>query len=240
MKAKFFPLFLAASLLTSASHAATAVWSGGASTAWSVAGNWSPATAPVNGDFLAFTQVAPANPPSNNDIVALNVGGMSFLNGTFTAPITLGGNDFTLSSPAAVAGATIVRVLSSTTATVTLTAHGLISGQVVTISGAATLTLNGNFAIIVIDANTFTYTSGGNTAVAGDSASYTPAALVNYNSAASRNVTIGNNIAVSGAQAWGTLNDSDAVTILSGNLTGLGDIAVATSSERRCFSCKCR
>ncbi len=229
MKAKSFPLFLAASLLTSTSHAATAVWSGAASTAWSVAGNWSPA-APVNGDFLAFTQGAPTNQPSHNDIAALNVGGMSFLNGTFTAPITLGGNDFTLTSPAAVAGATIVRIAASATATVTLTAHGLVSGQVVTISGAVTANLNGSYAITVIDANTFTYVSGATTAVAGDAASYNPVALYNYNAAASRNVTIGNNIAVSGAQAWGTLNDTDAVTILSGNLTGSGDIAVATSN----------
>lgn len=46
----------------------------------------------------------------------------------------------------------------STTATATVTAHGYTTGQSIIISGAVQTDYNGNFAIIVLTANTFTFT----------------------------------------------------------------------------------
>jgi hypothetical protein len=47
---------------------------------------------------------------------------------------------------------------SGSTATATVTAHGYISGQTINIRGAAQSQYNGNFAVTVTGANTFTYT----------------------------------------------------------------------------------
>jgi putative transposon-encoded protein len=59
-------------------------------------------------------------------------------------------------SPTAKVVSSITR--SGTTATVTLANHGLITGEVVTISGAEQGAYNGTFAVTVLDANRFTYT----------------------------------------------------------------------------------
>jgi hypothetical protein len=53
---------------------------------------------------------------------------------------------------------------TSTTATVTCTAHGYVSGNYVQIAGAAQSAYNGGFYVTVVDANTFTYTVAGSPA----------------------------------------------------------------------------
>jgi hypothetical protein len=69
---------------------------------------------------------------------------------------------------------TISRTSPSATATVTTsTAHGLITNNRVTISGASDSTLNGTFVITKTGANTFTYTSTGTSTVTSVTGSYT-------------------------------------------------------------------
>ncbi|MEO8617696.1 MAG: hypothetical protein ABI600_21385 [Luteolibacter sp.] len=233
MKSKKFLLFLACAPFGSA-FAAPVVWTGNGSSIWSAGTNWAGAAPPVAGDSLVFTQGSPANQPSSNDIVGLNISSLAFANSTFSAPLTLGGNAFTLTASASVGGASISRVAGNATATATLVAHGLSTGQFVTVTGAVTSNLNGTYPVTVTGADTFTYTSGASTAVAGESASYTLAALSDGNTTTSRTVTVGNPIVVSNAQNWATVNDVDAVTLLNGNLTGSGTITlvagVASSS----------
>ena len=74
--------------------------------------------------------------------------------GTTGAPLTL---DFTLGADVAVSSIT----RSSTTATVTATAHGFTTGDQVNIRGANETDYNGDFIVTVTDANTFTYTVSG-------------------------------------------------------------------------------
>jgi hypothetical protein len=77
--------------------------------------------------------------------------------GTTGAPLTLNfdlGTDKTVTS--------ITR--SSTTATVTATAHGFTTGDQVNIRGAVQTDYNGDFIVTVTDANTFTYTVSGSPA----------------------------------------------------------------------------
>jgi hypothetical protein len=69
---------------------------------------------------------------------------------------------------------TIARTSPSATATVTTaTAHGLITGNRVTISGASESTFNGTFVITRTGASTFTYTSTGTSTVTSVTGSYT-------------------------------------------------------------------
>jgi hypothetical protein len=77
--------------------------------------------------------------------------------GTTGAPLTL---DFTLGTDKTVTSIT----RSSTTATVTATAHGFTSGDQVNIRGAVQTDYNGDFIVTVTDANTFTYTVSGSPA----------------------------------------------------------------------------
>lgn len=65
-----------------------------------------------------------------------------------------------LAAPTATA-VTVTITSSGTTATVTATAHGLATGDRVTIANASLANYNGTFAIIVVDANTFTYVMPG-------------------------------------------------------------------------------
>jgi len=68
----------------------------------------------------------------------------------------------------------IARTSPSATATVTTaTAHGLITGNRVTISGASESTFNGTFVITRTGASTFTYTSTGTSTVTSVTGSYT-------------------------------------------------------------------
>ena len=77
----------------------------------------------------------------------------------------------------------IARTSPSATATVTTaTAHGLITNNRVTISGASDSTLNGTFVITVTGASTFTYTSTGTSTVTSVTGSYTTIGITGINS----------------------------------------------------------
>jgi fibronectin-binding autotransporter adhesin len=139
-------------------QAASLTWDGSDSSLWSLGGNWASGAVPANGDALVFTAGVPTNQPSNNDISALVLTGLLFnASSSFTAPLTLGGESFTLTAPA---GPTAPN-------------------------------------------------------------------LTNLNTTAGRNVTIGNGMTVSGSQAWSLAASANAITILSGNLSGTGDITVS-------------
>jgi hypothetical protein len=78
---------------------------------------------------------------------------------------------------------TIARTSPSATATVTTaTAHGLITGNRVTISGASESTFNGTFVITKTGANTFTYTSTGTSTVTSVTGSYTTIGITGVDS----------------------------------------------------------
>lgn len=74
----FFLLF---GLLAVSAQAATLDWTGAVDNRWSVAGNWSPAAVPQNGDSLRFG--ASAVTAVNNDIPGLNLASISFLNDSY-------------------------------------------------------------------------------------------------------------------------------------------------------------
>lgn len=72
-------------------------------------------------------------------------------------PVSPASGSYTASVPSAPkAVGSISR--SGNTATVTLTSHGYVNGQSITIAGATQSQYNGTFSITTIDANTFTYT----------------------------------------------------------------------------------
>ena len=78
---------------------------------------------------------------------------------------------------------TIARTSPSATATVTTaTAHGLITGNRVTISGASESTFNGTFVITKTGASTFTYTSTGTSTVTSVTGSYTTIGITGVDS----------------------------------------------------------
>jgi len=78
---------------------------------------------------------------------------------------------------------TIARTSPSATATVTTaTAHGLITGNRVTISGASESTFNGTFVITKTGANTFTYTSTGTSTATSVTGSYTTIGITGVDS----------------------------------------------------------
>jgi autotransporter-associated beta strand protein len=137
--------------------AATRTWTGAVSPDWSNAGNWLEGSAPGNGDDLVFASGNPPNQPANNDIASLALRSIAFANDTFTEPLTLGGNAFTLDA-----------------------AYG------------ATTT------------------------------------LTNDNAKSGRTVTIGNDIALVGDQAWFAAN-ANGVTLLTGDLSGSPTLTLTTA-----------
>jgi len=85
----------------------------------------------------------------------------------------------------------ITRTSPSATATFTgTTAHGLITGNRVTISGASDSTLNGTFVVTVTGANTYTYTSTGTSTVTSLTGSYTTIGITGVNSNTFVNVNL--------------------------------------------------
>jgi hypothetical protein len=85
----------------------------------------------------------------------------------------------------------IARTSPSATATVTTaTAHGLVTGNRVTITGASESTFNGTFVITVTGASTFTYTSTGTTTVTSITGSYTTIGITGVNSNTFVNVNL--------------------------------------------------
>ena len=86
---------------------------------------------------------------------------------------------------------TIARTSPSATATVTTaTAHGLITGNRVTISGASESTFNGTFVITKTGANTFTYTSTGTSTATSVTGSYTTIGITGVDSSTFINVNL--------------------------------------------------
>jgi len=81
--------------------------------------------------------------------------------------------------------------------------------------------------VTVVDANTFTYTGVSSGAVSTVTGTYTPATINNLNTTAGRNVTIGNNLSLSNAQVWASASNAFAITIVSGNLSGAGNLTIA-------------
>ena len=91
----------------------------------------------------------------------------------------------------AVTISTIARTSPSATATVTTaTAHGLVTGNRVTISGASESTFNGTFVITVTGATAFTYISTGTTTVTSVTGSYTTIGITGINSNTFINVNL--------------------------------------------------
>ncbi len=199
-------------------------WTGTSSTSWSGASNWSTLAQPPSGAFLYFSGGASANTTSNNDLSGLSLSGLTFLASTFTSPLTLSGSALTLSATTTT-GASFVRT-SGSTVTVTRANHGLVTGQFVS-STSSVGGYNTIAQVTVVDANTFTYTgvsTGSLTTVTG---TYTPATINNLNTNAGRNVTIGNNLSLSNAQVWASASSTNAITIVSGNLSGSGNLTIA-------------
>ena len=85
----------------------------------------------------------------------------------------------------------IARTSPSATATVTTaTAHGLITGNRVTITGASESTFNGTFVITKTGANTFTYTSTGTSSVTSVTGAYTTIGITGIDSSTFINVNL--------------------------------------------------
>jgi hypothetical protein len=83
----------------------------------------------------------------------------------------------------AVTISSIARTSPSATATVTTaSAHGLATGNRVSISGASEATFNGTFVITVTASNTFTYTSTGTSTATSITGSYTTVGITGVNS----------------------------------------------------------
>tara|TARA_R110000772_G_scaffold84790_1_gene178694 strand:+ start:624 stop:2633 length:2010 start_codon:yes stop_codon:yes gene_type:complete len=91
----------------------------------------------------------------------------------------------------AVTISSIARTSPSATATVTTaTAHGLVTNNRVTISGASESTFNGTFVITVTGANTFTYTSTGTSTVTSVTGAYTTIGITGADSSTFINVNL--------------------------------------------------
>jgi hypothetical protein len=98
--------------------------------------------------------------------------------------------------------------------------------------GASALTINNDQIGLSIASLTFLPAGGslaGPLTLSGQALTLT-GGLTNNNTTAGRNVTIGNNLAISGAQNWSTVNNSSAITILNGNLSGTGAITITAAN----------
>jgi hypothetical protein len=85
----------------------------------------------------------------------------------------------------------IARTSPSATATVTTaTAHGLVTGNRVTITGASEATFNGTFVITVTGGSAFTYTSTGTSTVTSVTGAYTTIGITGVNSNTFINVNL--------------------------------------------------
>jgi len=109
-------------------------------------------------------------------------------------PVTIydGSNWFTVATTTTAASiSSIARTSPSATATVTTaTAHGLVTNNRVTISGASESTFNGTFVITRTGANTFTYTSTGTTTVTSVTGTYTTIGITGVDSSTFINVNL--------------------------------------------------
>jgi hypothetical protein len=98
---------------------------------------------------------------------------------------------FVATTTTAVTISSIARTSPSATATVTTaTAHGLVTGNRVTITGASEATFNGTFVITVTGASAFTYTSTGTTTATSVTGTYTVIGITGVNSNTFINVNL--------------------------------------------------
>jgi hypothetical protein len=98
---------------------------------------------------------------------------------------------FVATTTTAVTISSIARTSPSATATVTTaTAHGLVTGNRVTISGASEATFNGTFVITVTGASAFTYTSTGTSTATSVTGTYTTIGITGVNSNTFINVNL--------------------------------------------------
>jgi hypothetical protein len=98
---------------------------------------------------------------------------------------------FVATTTTAVTISSIARTSPSATATVTTaTAHGLVTGNRVTITGASEATFNGTFVITVTGATGFTYTSTGTSTVTSVTGAYTTIGITGVNSNTFINVNL--------------------------------------------------
>ena len=113
-------------------------------------------------------------------------------NGTDPVTIYDGTNWFSVATTTTAATInTIARTSPSAISTVTTaTAHGLVTNNRVTISGASESTFNGTFVITVTGANTFTYISTGTSTVTSVTGSYTTIGITGVNSNTFVNVNL--------------------------------------------------
>jgi hypothetical protein len=98
---------------------------------------------------------------------------------------------FVATTTTAVTISSIARTSPSATATVTTaTAHGLATGNRVTITGASEATFNGTFVITVTGASAFTYTSTGTSTATSITGAYTVIGITGVNSNTFINVNL--------------------------------------------------
>ena len=98
---------------------------------------------------------------------------------------------FVATTTTAAAISAITRTSPSATATfTTATAHGLVTGNRVTITGASEATFNGTFVITVTGANAFTYTSTGTSTATSVTGAYTVIGITGVNSNTFINVNL--------------------------------------------------
>jgi hypothetical protein len=98
---------------------------------------------------------------------------------------------FVATTTTAVTISSIARTSPSATATVTTaTAHGLVTGNRVTITGASEATFNGTFVITVTGASAFTYTSTGTSTATSVTGAYTVIGITGVNSNTFINVNL--------------------------------------------------
>jgi autotransporter-associated beta strand protein len=205
-----------------AAHAQNVTWTGTSSTLWTENLNW------LNWSAGAFTSgtanlfFTGSSGTSNNNIGSGTYRSLNFLS-PLSAPLTLTGSSLTLAPAASVSGSAS---RSGNTVTVTRTGHGLVTGQFASFVGGNS-TLNTTAQITVINDDTFTYSTSGSGSVASGGINYTVATLTNLNTTAGSTVTIQNNLILSNTQ---TLAGSNAVTIISGNVSGTGAPAFTSAN----------
>ena len=137
------------------------------------------------GNPCTITTTAPHGMTGTNSVTINGITGGTFsvaINGTFTATVT-GTNTFTVPSNCTVVptGYPVMRETSNPCRLTTVQPHGLSTGNIVTISGISggsfTPTINGTFAVTVLDATSFTVASS----CASPGTSFTSAQIVGAN-----------------------------------------------------------
>ena len=179
----------------------------------SVASTQSVAVSNIAKSGSNFVATAAAALPSNFvNAATVTIAGnsVSAYNGNFTvSSVNTAAGTFQINSsgnPGTGSGGTasVTTTINSTTAAATLTSHGYISGNSITIAGATPSTFNGTFGITVLNADTFTYTigtaSGNATGSITASGNTTTATAI---TAAAHGLAVGNTVNISGATPAG-------------------------------------